>query len=285
LPRTRFTLPSGQRRRAALLRLRPCRCALSISGRPRPPSCCSREHPRTEASQGPTLSTFSLECDALCLGLPGSSRQTPLESGPDLRLWGCALGNRRAIVEYSKLQRHVEYEGHPKITLPARHIQSDGWNSLVSILRRCRGNCADSRLRNTTTSTAEATPSAAAARNDPTPIVLPAASALSTTGPRISSRSPFAPGRVAFARSPDARAARHPARRTARKGPASAHPFRRSQRIRFQLIPPRWVVEQIFSWLGQNRGMSKDYERLCASAEAIVYSAMVRLVFRRLARG
>jgi hypothetical protein len=30
--------------------------------------------------------------------------------------------------------------------------------------------------------------------------------------------------------------------------------------------------------------MSKDYERLCASAEAFVYAAMVRLMVRRLAR-
>jgi putative transposase len=33
-------------------------------------------------------------------------------------------------------------------------------------------------------------------------------------------------------------------------------------------LPRRWVVERTFSWLGQNRRMSKDYERLCASAEA-----------------
>jgi hypothetical protein len=30
--------------------------------------------------------------------------------------------------------------------------------------------------------------------------------------------------------------------------------------------------------------MSKDYERLCASAEAYVYAAMIRLMVRRLAR-
>jgi hypothetical protein len=28
-----------------------------------------------------------------------------------------------------------------------------------------------------------------------------------------------------------------------------------------------------------------DYERLCASAEALVYAAMIRLMLRRLARG
>ena len=36
----------------------------------------------------------------------------------------------------------------------------------------------------------------------------------------------------------------------------------------FGVLPRRWVVERTFSWLGQNRRMSKDYERLCESAEA-----------------
>jgi putative transposase len=52
----------------------------------------------------------------------------------------------------------------------------------------------------------------------------------------------------------------------------------------FKVLPRRWVVERTFSWLGQNRRMSKDYERLCASAEAFVYAAMIRLMVRRLAR-
>jgi putative transposase len=50
-------------------------------------------------------------------------------------------------------------------------------------------------------------------------------------------------------------------------------------------LPRRWVVERTFSWLSQNRRMSKDYERLCSSAEAFVYAAMIRLMVRRLARG
>ena len=48
-------------------------------------------------------------------------------------------------------------------------------------------------------------------------------------------------------------------------------------RRRFQVLPRRWVVERTFSWLSQNRRMSKDYERLCASAEAFMYAAMIRL--------
>ena len=52
----------------------------------------------------------------------------------------------------------------------------------------------------------------------------------------------------------------------------------------YMALPRRWVVERTFSWLSQNRRMSKDYERLCASAEAFVYAAMIRLMARRLAR-
>ncbi len=51
----------------------------------------------------------------------------------------------------------------------------------------------------------------------------------------------------------------------------------------FTVLPRRWVVERTFSWLGQNRRMSKDYERLPESSEAFVYAAMIRLMARRLA--
>ena len=49
-------------------------------------------------------------------------------------------------------------------------------------------------------------------------------------------------------------------------------------------LPRRWVVERTFSWLGQNRRMSKDYERLAETSETLVYVAMTRLMVRRLAR-
>ena len=46
----------------------------------------------------------------------------------------------------------------------------------------------------------------------------------------------------------------------------------------------RWVVERTFSWIDQNRRMSKDYyEKLTATSEAFVYVAMSRLMARRLA--
>jgi putative transposase len=53
---------------------------------------------------------------------------------------------------------------------------------------------------------------------------------------------------------------------------------------RFGHLPRRWVVERTFSWLGQNRRMSKDYERLAEASEAFIYVAMARLMVRRLAR-
>jgi putative transposase len=52
----------------------------------------------------------------------------------------------------------------------------------------------------------------------------------------------------------------------------------------FVVLPRRWVVERTISWIDQNRRMSKDYERLCASGEALVYAAMIRLMTRRIAR-
>ena len=52
----------------------------------------------------------------------------------------------------------------------------------------------------------------------------------------------------------------------------------------FVVLPRRWVVERTFSWLSQNRRMSNDYERLCATAEAFIYVAMIRLMVRRLVR-
>ena len=53
----------------------------------------------------------------------------------------------------------------------------------------------------------------------------------------------------------------------------------------FKVLPRRrWVVERTYSWIDQNRRMSKDYERLPKSSEAFIYLAMTRLMVRRLAR-
>jgi transposase len=50
----------------------------------------------------------------------------------------------------------------------------------------------------------------------------------------------------------------------------------------FIVLPRRWVVERSFSWTGQNRRMSKDYERVPETGEAFMYVAMMRLMARRL---
>lgn len=51
----------------------------------------------------------------------------------------------------------------------------------------------------------------------------------------------------------------------------------------FHVLPKRSLVERTFAWLDQNRRLSKDYERLPATSETFVYTAMSRLMLRRLA--
>jgi putative transposase len=58
----------------------------------------------------------------------------------------------------------------------------------------------------------------------------------------------------------------------------------RTQRGFRGVLPRRWVVERTFAWLGQNRRLSKEYERLCETSEALIYASMSRLMVRRLAR-
>jgi len=52
----------------------------------------------------------------------------------------------------------------------------------------------------------------------------------------------------------------------------------------FHVIPKRWIVERTFSWIGQNRRMSKDYERMVQTSETLIEVAMIRLMLRPLAR-
>jgi len=52
----------------------------------------------------------------------------------------------------------------------------------------------------------------------------------------------------------------------------------------FQVLPHRWVVERTFGWLGRYRRLSKDYEGLPESSEAMIYIAMIHLMVRRLGR-
>ncbi len=43
----------------------------------------------------------------------------------------------------------------------------------------------------------------------------------------------------------------------------------------FRVIPRRWVVERTLAWLGRNRRLSMDYERLPATEKALVYLASI----------
>jgi len=52
----------------------------------------------------------------------------------------------------------------------------------------------------------------------------------------------------------------------------------------FVVLPRRWVVERTFGWLGRYRRLSKDYEELPGTSEAMIYAAMIHLMIRRLAR-
>jgi putative transposase len=50
----------------------------------------------------------------------------------------------------------------------------------------------------------------------------------------------------------------------------------------FVVQPRRWVVERTFAWIGKCRRLSKDYEQTSDSAKAFIYTAMIKLMARRL---
>jgi putative transposase len=52
----------------------------------------------------------------------------------------------------------------------------------------------------------------------------------------------------------------------------------------FRAIPKRWIVERTFSWIGRQRRMGEDYERLTTTTETLIYLVGIRLLLARLTR-
>jgi putative transposase len=60
---------------------------------------------------------------------------------------------------------------------------------------------------------------------------------------------------------------------------------KRSDAIKgFVVIPKRWIVERTFGWFNRYRRLSKDYELLPETSEALIQVTMIHLMIRRLAR-
>jgi putative transposase len=53
----------------------------------------------------------------------------------------------------------------------------------------------------------------------------------------------------------------------------------------FTVLKRRWVVERTFAWLDGYRRLSKDYESLPESSEAMIRLAMINLMVHRLKPG
>lgn len=51
----------------------------------------------------------------------------------------------------------------------------------------------------------------------------------------------------------------------------------------FVVLPKRWIVERTFGWWNWCRRLSKDYEELPKTSEAMIQVAMIRVMLRRLA--
>ena len=72
--------------------------------------------------------------------------------------------------------------------------------------------------------------------------------------------------------------------------------LRRWHKVRLEIVHPtdatpgfvvqhhRWIVERTFGWFNRYRRLSKDYEFLPPTSEAMIHVTMIHLMTRRLAR-
>ena len=73
---------------------------------------------------------------------------------------------------------------------------------------------------------------------------------------------------------------------TKRVGRWTLEIVKRSDKVTgFAVQPKRWIVERTFGWIGRYRRMSKDYEMLIPSSEAMILIVMINVMVHRLAPG
>jgi putative transposase len=60
--------------------------------------------------------------------------------------------------------------------------------------------------------------------------------------------------------------------------------LRRDDQQGFVVLPKRWIVERTFAWLGHSRRLSKDYEFLPQTSEAMICIAMTRIMLNRMCK-
>ncbi len=58
--------------------------------------------------------------------------------------------------------------------------------------------------------------------------------------------------------------------------------LRGEEQVGVVVLPRRWVVARTFGWFNLNRRLSKAYEVLTHNSEVLMYSALTRLMLRRL---
>ena len=60
---------------------------------------------------------------------------------------------------------------------------------------------------------------------------------------------------------------------------------KRTESHKFVVLPKLWIVERTFAWLGKYRRLSKDYETLTQSSEAMIRIAMINVMIHKLSPG